>query len=204
MTTNFDAKAKTWDTPEKAERAQAVANLIKGNVKLTRDMSGFEYGCGTGLLSFCLSDQLGQITLADNSSGMLEVVEKKIQAAGATHMTQVQLDLMEDAAPDTLYQLIYTMLTMHHIDDTDRIVGIFYSMLSKGGYLCIADLDKEDGSFHSGDFHGHHGFDQQQLQGTLERVGFRDVESDICYSIEKEVEGGTTRPFPVFLMTCQK
>ena len=59
MTTNFDVKARTWDTPEKAERAQAVADLIRSKVKLTRDMSGFEYGCGTGLLSFCLRDQLG-------------------------------------------------------------------------------------------------------------------------------------------------
>ena len=66
MTTNFDAKAKTWDTPEKIERAQAIAHLIRGKVRLTRDMRGFEYGCGTGLLSFCLHDQLGHITMADN------------------------------------------------------------------------------------------------------------------------------------------
>ncbi|MEC9380558.1 MAG: class I SAM-dependent methyltransferase, partial [Candidatus Latescibacterota bacterium] len=77
MTTNFDVKARTWDTPEKAERAQAVADLIRSKVKLTRDMSGFEYGCGTGLLSFCLRDELGQIALADSSVGMLEVVEEK-------------------------------------------------------------------------------------------------------------------------------
>ena len=204
MTTNFDAKAKTWDTPEKIERAQAIAHLIRGKVRLTRDMRVFEYGCGTGLLSFCLHDQLGHITMADNSPGMLAVAEEKIQAAGATHMTHVQLDLMEDAAPETPFQLIYTMLTLHHIDDTDRILEIFHSMLSPGGYLCIADLDKEDGSFHSGAFDGHHGFDQQQLQAKLECLGFSDVESEICYSIDKEVAGGSRRSFPVFLMTCKK
>ena len=139
MTTNFDVKARTWDTPEKAERAQAVADLIRSKVKLTRDMSGFEYGCGTGLLSFCLRDELGQIALADSSVGMLEVVEEKIQAAGATHMNHLQLDLMEEAAPETPFQLIYSMLTLHHIDDTDRILQIFHSMLSEGGYLCVAD-----------------------------------------------------------------
>jgi len=203
MTTNFDVKARTWDTPEKAERAQAVADLIRSKVKLTRDMSGFEYGCGTGLLSFCLRDELGQIALADSSVGMLEVVEEKIQAAAATHMNHLQLDLMEEAAPETPFQLIYSMLTLHHIDDTDRILQIFHSMLSEGGYLCVADLNKEDGSFHSGEFHGHHGFDQQQLKSTLERIGFTDVDSEICYSIEKEVDG-KARSFPVFLMICRK
>ena len=180
-----------------------MADLIRSKVKLTRDMSGFEYGCGTGLRSFCLRDELGEIALADSSVGMLEVVEEKIQAAGATHMNHLQLDLMEEAAPETPFQLIYSMLTLHHIDDTDRILQIFHSMLSEGGYLCVADLNKEDGSFHSGEFHGHHGFDQQQLKSTLERIGFTDVDSEICYSIEKVVEG-KARSFPVFLMICRK
>ncbi len=204
MTTNFDAKARAWDTPEKAERAQTVADAIQRNVNLTHDMRGFEYGCGTGLLSFCLRDHLSHITLADSSPGMLEVLEEKIRATGATHMTPVQLDLMADAAPQTPFQLIYTMLTLHHINDTDRILEIFHAMLSADGYLCIADLDKEDGSFHSGGFHGHHGFDQQQLKDKLERVGFSDVRAENCYAIEKEVAGGATRAFPVFLLTCQK
>jgi ubiquinone/menaquinone biosynthesis C-methylase UbiE len=204
MTTDFDSKARTWDTTEKAERAQSVADGIGGKLKMTRDMTGFEYGCGTGLLSFCLRYQLGHITLADNSAGMLEVVAEKIQAAGITDMTPVQLDLMKEAAPETPFQLIYTMLTLHHIDDTNGIVGIFHAMLSEGGYLCIADLDKEDGSFHRGGFDGHHGFDQQQLKEKLERAGFTDVAFEICYDIKKEVEGGGTRSFPVFLMTCVK
>lgn len=204
MTTNFDAKARTWDTPEKAERAQRVADAIGRRVPLTPDMRGFEYGCGTGLLSFCLRDRLEHITLADNSPGMLQVLEEKIEAADARHMTPVQLDLMADAAPETPFQLVYTSLTLHHIDDTDRILQIFHDMLSAGGYLCIADLDKEDGSFHSAGFDGHHGFDQQQLKGKLEALGFSDVGSEICYDIEKEVAGGQMRAFPVFLMTGKK
>ncbi len=204
MTTNFDAKARTWDTPEKAERAQAVAHAIARRVPLTTDMRGFEYGCGTGLLSFSLREQLGHITLADNSPGMLQVLEEKIEAAGARHMTPVQLDLMADAAPETPFELIYTSLTLHHIDDTDRILQIFYDMLSAGGHLCIADLDKEDGSFHSAGFDGHHGFDQEKLKAKLEGLGFSCVGSEICYDIEKPVASGEVRAFPVFLMTGRK
>ena len=43
-------------------------------------MHALDYGCGTGLLSFPLKDELGHITLNDNSAGMLEVVQEKILA----------------------------------------------------------------------------------------------------------------------------
>jgi ubiquinone/menaquinone biosynthesis C-methylase UbiE len=204
MNASFDERAKTWDTPQKAQRAQAVADSIKRHLELTTDMTGFEYGCGTGLLSFCLSEDLRHITLADSSVGMLEVLKEKIQTAGVSHMTPLQLDLMEDAAPATSFNLIYTMLTLHHIDDTDRILGIFHTLLEQNGFLCIADLDKEDGSFHRAGFDGHKGFERSQLKTKLERAGFTEIQFETCYAIEKEVASGETRAFPVFLMTCKK
>ncbi len=54
-TARFDERAKMWDTdPMKTARAQAVADAILAAVGATAGMRSFEYGCGTGLLSFCL------------------------------------------------------------------------------------------------------------------------------------------------------
>lgn len=203
MTSSFDVKAKSWDTPQKVERAQAVAAGIKRNLNLTKDMIGFEYGCGTGLLSVCLYPELAHITLADSSVGMLEVLQQKIQRDNLA-MTPLQLDLMVDPVPTTRFDLIYTMLTLHHIDDTDRILQIFYTLLKEQGALCIADLDQEDGSFHSAGFHGHNGFAQHELQNLVEQAGFRNIHFETCYSIEKEIASGTIKRFPVFLMVCNK
>ena len=47
------------------------------------------------------------------------------------------------------FDLVYTLMTLHHIPDTAKILGSFQALLQPGGVLCIADLDKEDGSFHS-------------------------------------------------------
>ena len=203
MTSSFDVKAKSWDTPQKVERAQAVAAGIKRNLNLTKDMIGFEYGCGTGLLSVCLYPELAHITLADSSVGMLEVLQQKIQRDNLA-MTPLQLDLMVDPVPTTRFDLIYTMLTLHHIDDTDRILQIFYTLLKEQGALCIADLDQENGSFHSAGFHGHNGFAQHELQNLAEQAGFRNIHFETCYSIEKEIANGTIKRFPVFLMVCNK
>ncbi len=92
--TNFDERAKDWDSdPKKVERARAVAEAIRNAIPLTPKMSALEYGCGTGLVSFALQADLGQITLADTSQGMLDVLDEKIAAAGVTNMRSTRLDL---------------------------------------------------------------------------------------------------------------
>ncbi len=64
MTLSFDERAKEWDTPQKIERAKKVAEFMKQKLTFKEGMTGFEYGCGTGLLSFFLLSQFKQITLA--------------------------------------------------------------------------------------------------------------------------------------------
>ena len=79
--TDFDERAKDWDSdPMKVERAHAVADAIRAALPLRPDMTAFEYGCGTGLLSFFLKDDFSSITLADTSQGMLDVLSEKIRA----------------------------------------------------------------------------------------------------------------------------
>src|SRR6266536_6200485 len=98
--TNFDERAKDWDSePNKVERARAVADAIRRTIPLTNDMKALEYGCGTGLLSFALQSDLRQITLADTSQGMLDVLKEKIATAGVTNMHPLRLDLASDPLP---------------------------------------------------------------------------------------------------------
>jgi ubiquinone/menaquinone biosynthesis C-methylase UbiE len=94
--TNFDERAKDWDSdPKKVERARVTAEAIRRTISLSTDMNALEYGCGTGLLSFALQSDLGQITLADSSQGMLDVLGEKIAAAGVTKCP-TKLDLTAD------------------------------------------------------------------------------------------------------------
>ena len=119
---NFDDEAKTWDTPKSQERAEQIAASIRRRVSLSEEMTAFEYGCGTGQLSFELQDTLGSITLADSSAGMLSVLNDKIKKKSADHMHAVQLDLTTDPLPDQKFDLLYTAMTLHHIADTSDIL----------------------------------------------------------------------------------
>lgn len=203
--THFDERAKDWDSdPKKVERARVVAEAIRNAVPLSKDMNAFEYGCGTGLLSFALQDHFGQITLADTSQGMLDVLSEKIASAGVKSMHPVRLDLVADPLPAEKYHITYSLLVLHHIHDARGILSKFYSLLEPNGYLVIADLDKEDGSFHKdGTMDVHKGFAQSELQVWVEDAGFRNVKFSTVYEIKKEVDG-RERAFPVFLMVAQK
>ncbi len=213
----FDQKAQTWDAkPVRVERAQATAEGIRAAVPLNPRLTALEYGCGTGLVSFALQPYLGHITLADSSIGMLTVLKEKI-AAGGIHntcaapnrlrhsagMTPLQLDLLSDPLPRDRYQLIYTLLTLHHIADTDKVLRAFYALLDSPGYLCVADLDKEDGTFHEEEFHGHLGFDRDELGEKAGQAGFQTINFTTVFHMIKDVQG-VRKDFPIFLMVAEK
>ena len=201
---HFDARARQWDdNPVFRERGLKIAEAIRIAVPLHRHMSALDYGCGTGLLSFPLKDELGAILAADSSSGMLDVLAGKIAAQGVTNMTPMKLDLLADPPPAQRFDLIVTSMTLHHVPDTDHILRIFHDLLNPGGYLCIADLDTEDGSFHGIEVDVHHGFDRAGLGRHTTQAGFADVQFQTVFSIAKERETGM-RDYPVFLMTARR
>jgi 2-polyprenyl-3-methyl-5-hydroxy-6-metoxy-1,4-benzoquinol methylase len=201
---HFDSKARQWDdNPVFRERGLKIADAIRKAVPLRRDMSALDYGCGTGLLSFPLKDELGAILAADSSAGMLDVLAEKIAAQRVTNMTPVKLDLLADPAPAQRFDLIATSMTLHHVPDTGHILRVFHDLLNPGGYLCIADLDQEDGSFHGIEIDVHHGFDRADLARHVEQAGFAEVQFQTVFSIAKEREHGT-HDYPVFLMTARR
>lgn len=203
--TNFDERARDWDSdPKKVERARVVADAIRKAIPLSGDMRALEYGCGTGLLSFALQPELGQITLADTSQGMLDVLQEKIADSGVTNMHPVRLDLTSDPLPVERYDLIYSLMVLHHIPDTETVLRKFYDLLESNGYLLVADLDEEDGSFHTdGTTDVHKGFRRESLQKTTEGAGFQEIEFSTVYEIRKKIEDAE-KNFPVFLMKARK
>ena len=201
---HFDSKARQWDeNPVFVERGRKIAAALRGSVPMHSAMTALDYGCGTGLLSFPLKDELGRITLTDTSQGMLDVLAEKIAALGATNMTPLKADLSVEAIPEGRFDVIYSAMTLHHIPDTDAILAAFHAHLNPGGWLGIADLDQEDGSFHGIEVDVHHGFNRETLAEKTRRAGFSDVSFQTVFEIEKDKPEGK-RAYPVFLMAARK
>lgn len=198
----FDIKAGQWDKNlMHRERADAVADAIRTHIPLSRKMKALEFGAGTGLLSYNLKDHLGQITMVDNSEGMVKILREKAGHSDNPDFKVLKADLENEEYTGEKVDLIYTLMVLHHVEDVNKILGMFREILLPGGYLAIADLYSEDGSFHGEGFTGHKGFDPEELSALLEKYGFSELTHRTVYVIDKVVEESSRKQFGVFLLT---
>lgn len=199
----FDLKAAEWDKQQMhRDRAEAVAAEIVRQIPLDETMTAMEFGAGTGLLSFMLKDRLKEITLIDNSEGMVKVLNEKLVSARADSLKAVKADIEHEDPQLGTFDLIYTLMVLHHVGDVETVVKKFHDMLNPGGYLAIADLYREDGSFHGDGFHGHKGFDPAALAAMLEKNGFSGIKHKKVYEIDKKISENRSKSFDIFLMTA--
>lgn len=200
----FDEKAKEWDmNPVHVERSRAIADLLLKAIHMDKDMTALEYGAGTGLLSLMLKDHLGKITLMDSSEGMINVIREKIVQKGIQNLEPLYFDL-EKGIYENEFDIVYTQMVLHHVEDINGILHKFNILLKPGGVLAIADLYPEDGSFHGEDFNGHKGFDPLRLSNELSSLGFRNINHLTCFVIKKDPGNGEIKEYPVFLITACK
>jgi len=200
----FDARARTWDTDsQKVNRARRAAEAIAERVPGLSRMNVLEYGSGTGLLGFALRCRVASMTLADNSREMTAVAREKIAVIGAANVSAVQLDLTSGQTPDEQYDVVCTLLTLHHVQDVPALLRKFHTLIAPAGYVCVADLDEEDGSFHGEGFGGHNGFRRATMASWLTEAGFRDVHLETVFEIEKQARAEIRR-YPVFLATATR
>jgi len=202
----FDTKAKEWDNnPDKLKRAKAFAIEIIDYIKPDKTKNVLEFGCGTGLLSFELKDAFQTITLVDTSKGMIEVLKEKITDQEITNFKPLMIDLLQEHSNILDIDVIFTLMTLHHIIDLDKAFRTFHNILNNNGYLCIADLVEEDGSFHAPElnFDGHKGFSKKELSAKLADYGFKMEYYSIPHTIEKQ-QANSLKKYPLFLMIAKK
>lgn len=204
-TERFDKAALNWDEkPQRLALAAAVVAAMKENLPLSRQMTALEIGCGTGLLTCELAGLLGSIVAVDTSGGMLAVLADKIKARDLSNVRCRQLDLLsgQGLAP-ARFALVYSGMALHHIEDTGAFLAACFNHLEPSGILALADLVKEDGSFHDDMTGVHHcGFATDELALLAAAHGFAEIRFREAHCLAKSTADGRQVDYPVFLMTA--
>lgn len=199
----FDIKAAGWDdNPMHIKRSEAIAAEILKSIPLEPSWRALEYGAGTGITSFLLRNHLKEIIMMDSSPEMVKVMDRKTKEQKVDNLKPFLHDLAENEWDGEKFNLIFTQMTLHHVENIGLLLERFRNLLINGGYLAVADLYPEDGSFHGNAFTGHKGFDPAKLSLTLEKKGFENINYKPCFTIYKKISDKETRQYDLFIMTA--
>jgi len=196
---HFAHKADNYET--ESRRVDNVANIANGildRVVYSKSMHIMDLGSGTGLLTSKIAPFVAKVTAIDKSESMSRVLRAKAPSYPC-ELEVLDIDIA-DIDVDTKYDGIISSMTLHHIADIKKLFTQFYSLLRDGGSIALADLDIEDGSFHTEDTGVHHfGFDREWLVDIAKRAGFVDI---ICTDVS--VASKPHGDYPIFLLTAKK
>jgi len=198
----FAHKAKKYEDNEKrVSNVQNIADGILKNITYTKEMSILDFGSGTGLLTQEIAPYVRKITAVDMSTSMNEVLREKTEGF-ACDLEVLELDITSQEYSDKLSNLdsIISSMTIHHIKNTEDLFQNFYDLLNENGTIALADLETEDGSFHTSDTGVFHfGFDKKEFLNIAKKVGFKDLKIETI-SVSSKPHG----EYPIFLLTGRK
>jgi len=197
MKDNFEEKAKEWDSKNlRVQNAHTIAKAIIEDVTLNKDMHLMDFGVGTGLLGFEILEYVKSMDGVDTSKGMLEKLEDK--NSSSMYIKPICQDIIENPL-DTKYDGIISSMTLHHVEHLAQFFTTIKNNLNENGFIAIADLMSEDGTFHSDNEGVHHfGFDEKELSTIIKDSGFRDIEFKHISTINKPHKN-----FDIFLLTAK-
>lgn len=192
----FEHKAGSYEqSKNRVDNVENIANSILRAVKLDKTMHIMDFGSGTGLLLERVAPHVAKITAVDISQSMNRQLLEKQGRLGCEIET-MEVDL-EQSEVEQKFDGIISSMTLHHIKEIGTMIAKLHSMLNENGFIAIADLDTEDGSFHAEDtgvFHS--GFDRDEIIKVAQEAGFRNVAVSSASVVHKP-QGD----FPVFLLT---
>mgnify|MGYP003592343962 CR=1 FL=1 len=200
-TERFDKAAATWEGEERRVLlASGVTEAIARRCALPADLDVLDFGCGTGLVSLGLLPLVRSVTGVDTSRGMLDVFERKLLEKRLDGVRAVFLPPDVPLSLPDRFHLVVSSMTLHHVADLASLFARLRDHLRPGGRVALADLDREDGTFHD-DAQGvvHLGFDRGQIAALLVGAGFVDVAVETA-TVTRKGE----RSYPVFLATGRR
>jgi len=198
----FDKKSRIYEMDEKrVDNVKNIADGIIRYVKLKKSDVILDFGSGTGLLTKDISKHVKKIIVNDISKSMNEQLKEKIRKKEF----DCDIDMTSHNMCETHLSLepldgIISSMTIHHVKDIKLLLKRFFALLKKEGFIALADLETEDGTFHQEDTGVFHwGFDQKEFLLLVEEAGFKNAKIQTI-SVAKKAQG----EYPIFLLIAQK
>ena len=194
----FDSRAKEWDKLQRrVQNAKDIAQAIFRHIEPNENMQIIDFGVGTGLLGFEIAKKVKKVYGVDTSKEMLETLKTK--NSDTLYIEPILADITKEPL-ELVVDGVVSSMTLHHIENLEKFFNTIKDNLRTGGFIAIADLVSEDGTFHSDNTGVHHfGFAKEELLAIVKKAGFQNADFTVIHEIKKPHKN-----FPVFLLTAFK
>ena len=146
--------SKFWDkiAERYAKRPVADEAAYQKKLQVTRkylrpDMNVMEFGCGTGSTAITHAPLVTHILAIDISSKMIEIAQRKADAAGVENVTFEQATIEDFSAPDQSLDVVLGLSILHLLENKEAAIAKVHRMLKPGGIFvtstaCLGDTMK--------------------------------------------------------------
>ena len=195
-------KAQAYDQRRFIQNLALGAGLaLQSKIGLQAEWEVLDFGCGTGLVLQRIADGVRAAVGVDASEGMVYVLnEKAIKKVTAcclqlSHASSLQQHCQQEGkhVPEN-FDLVYSSMTLHHIQDITATVKLLKAYLKPGGILVAFDFEKGPDSmlFHpqpiSSSVYHKGGFMAEELKSLWQEAGLKDVSCEKVHRFTKDVK----------------
>jgi len=134
----WDKRSKEYDRQE--EKYEQDYNKVIENTKKFLNINdiALDYGCGTGIVTNKIADNVKEIHGIDISSKMIVVAKRKAEERNIQNITYLQSTIFDDRYKKESFNVILAFNILHLLEDTQKVMQRINELLKPGGLFISA------------------------------------------------------------------
>jgi 2-polyprenyl-3-methyl-5-hydroxy-6-metoxy-1,4-benzoquinol methylase len=134
----WDKMANNYDREEIKDKQTHINIIINTKKFLKNSDTVLDYGCGTGLISNEIADNVKVIHAVDTSSRMIEIAINKSDGHHLKNIDYAHSTIFDERYKRASFDVILGFYILHLLEDTPRVMQRINEILKPGGLFISA------------------------------------------------------------------
>jgi 2-polyprenyl-3-methyl-5-hydroxy-6-metoxy-1,4-benzoquinol methylase len=134
----WDSTASNYDREEKRDEKIYLRIIEKTRKHLNTSDIVLDFGCGTGLVSNEIANDVKFIHAIDISSKMVAIAKEKAAGLKIENINYVHSTLIDEQLSKSSFDVILAFYILHLVEDSQKVMQRLNELLKPGGLLITA------------------------------------------------------------------